>query len=73
MSGDLHAQLCAQIDDAIAKATALQDSHDRLLAALRELLEASLIEPNDLPGHKYEAILTDAQSRASAAIRSAER
>lgn len=39
-----------------------------LLAALRELLEASEISADDLPRHEYEAIVEDAQSRARKAI-----
>ena len=43
-----------------------------LLKALRELLEFSEYDPNDMPAHEYEACRADAQSRARAALSAAE-
>lgn len=43
-----------------------------LLKALKELLEASEIDPTDLPNHEYEAIKADAQKRARLIIKRVE-
>lgn len=43
-----------------------------LLSALRDLLDAFDICPDDLPGHEYEAIVEDARQRARAAIAKAK-
>lgn len=60
--------MAAQIVLSRAAALAALSERDALRKALSELLDAFEAEPNDLMSHEYEAIVSDAKTRARAAL-----